>query len=53
MVNDPFIGKKLKGATNRFSLRLMYRYRLVYSVYKAQALVDFEYAGHRKNAYPR
>lgn len=48
---DPYRGKKLKGRETRFSLRLGRDYRLVYSVYRHERLIDFEFVGDRKEAY--
>jgi mRNA-degrading endonuclease RelE of RelBE toxin-antitoxin system len=48
---DPYRGKKLKGRATRFSLRLGRDYRLVYSVYSHERLIDFEFVGDRKEAY--
>ena len=36
---------------NRFSVRLGRDYRLVYSVYSHERLIDFEFVGDRKEAY--
>ena len=51
MLSNPYRGKKLKGRANRFSVRLGRDYRLVYSVYSHERLIDFEFAGDRKEAY--
>jgi len=48
---NPYQGKKLQGRANRFSVRLGRDYRLVYSVYSQERLVDFEFVGDRKEAY--
>ena len=48
---NPYQGKKLQGRANRFSVRLGRDYRLVYSVYSHERLVDFEFVGDRKEAY--
>ncbi len=48
---NPYRGKKLKGRPNRFSVRLGRDYRLVYSVYRHERLIDFEFVGDRKEAY--
>ena len=48
---NPLAGKKLKGRANRYSLRLGRDYRLVYSVYRHDRLIDFEFVGDRKEAY--
>ena len=43
--------KKLKGARDRYRIRIGHDYRLVYSVYKSEHLIDIEFIGHRKDAY--
>ena len=50
VLSNPYQGKKLQGRANRFSVRLGRDYRLVYSVYSHERLVDFEFVGHRKEA---
>jgi mRNA-degrading endonuclease RelE of RelBE toxin-antitoxin system len=50
-LSNPHQGKKLQGRANRFSIRLGRDYRLVYSVYSHERLVDFEFVGNRKEAY--
>jgi len=51
VLSNPNQGKKLQGRANRFSVRLGRDYRLVYSVYSHERLVDFEFVGDRKEAY--
>jgi len=51
VLSGPYRGKKLQGRANRFSVRLGRDYRLVYSVYSHERLVDFEFVGDRKEAY--
>jgi mRNA-degrading endonuclease RelE of RelBE toxin-antitoxin system len=51
VLSNPYQGKKLQGRANRFSVRLGRDYRLVYSVYSQERLVDFEFVGDRKEAY--
>jgi len=51
ILQNPFLGKKLKGRPNRYFVRIGRDYRMVYSVYKAQRLIDFEFVGDRKDAY--
>ena len=51
VLDNPYQGKKLQGRTNRFSVRLGRDYRLVYSVYSHERLIDFEFVGDRKEAY--
>jgi len=51
VLSNPYQGKKLQGRANRFSVRLGRDYRLVYSVYTHERLVDFEFVGDRKEAY--
>ena len=51
VLSTPYQGKKLQGRANRFSIRLSRDYRLVYSVYSQERLVDFEFVGDRKEAY--
>jgi len=51
VLENPYRGKKLKGRANRFAVRLSRDYRLVYSVYKHERLIDFEFVGDRKEAY--
>ena len=51
ILENPWIGKKLKGRRNRFAVRITRDYRIVYSVYKTESLIDFEFAGDRKEAY--
>ena len=51
VLSNPYQGKKLQGRANRFSVRLGRDYRLVYSVYSHERLVDFEFVGDRKEAY--
>ncbi len=56
---DPFPTgcKKLKGTGRRFSASARYRvrvagdYRVVYSVFKKERLIEVEFVGHRKDAY--
>ena len=48
---NPYQGKKLKGRPSRFSIRLGRDYRLVYSIYTHERLIDFEFVGDRKEAY--
>ena len=50
-LSNPYHGTKLQGRANRFSVRLGRDYRLVYSVYSHERLVDFEFVGDRKEAY--
>ena len=42
VLSNPYQGKKLQGRASRFSVRLGRDYRLVYSVYSRERLVDFE-----------
>jgi mRNA-degrading endonuclease RelE of RelBE toxin-antitoxin system len=51
VLSNPYQGKKLHGRPNRFSVRLGRDYRLVYSVYSHERLIDFEFVGDRKEAY--
>ena len=51
VLSNPYQGKKLKGRPNRFSVRLGRDYRLVYSIYSHERLIDFEFVGDRKEAY--
>ena len=51
VLSNPYQGKKLKGRPSRFSVRLGRDYRLVYSVYSHERLIDFEFVGDRKEAY--
>jgi len=51
VLSNPYQGKKLQGRANRFSVRLGRDYRIVYSVYRHERLVDFEFVGDRKEAY--
>jgi mRNA-degrading endonuclease RelE of RelBE toxin-antitoxin system len=51
ILGDPWSGKKLKGRRNRYSVRMGRNYRIVYSVYKHERLIDFEFVGRRKEAY--
>jgi mRNA-degrading endonuclease RelE of RelBE toxin-antitoxin system len=51
IVENPFAGKKLQGKVNRYSRRIGRDYRVVYSVYKQEHLIDFEYIGARGEAY--
>ncbi len=51
VLSNPYRGKKLQGRANPFSVRLGRDYRLVYSVYSYERLVDFEFVGDRKEAY--
>lgn len=50
---DPFPAgcKKLKGAENRFRLRIAGSYRVVYSLLKDESVILVEFVGHRKDAY--
>jgi mRNA interferase RelE/StbE len=43
--------KKLKGAENRYRLRVAGEYRLVYSLFRDDRLIKIEFVGHRKDAY--
>jgi mRNA-degrading endonuclease RelE of RelBE toxin-antitoxin system len=51
VLDNPYTGKKLQGARNRFSVRIGRDYRVVYSVYRHERLIDFEFVGDRKEAY--
>lgn len=51
ILNNPLSGKKLKGAKDRYSVRMGRDYRVVYTVFKKERLIDIEYAGDRKGAY--
>jgi mRNA-degrading endonuclease RelE of RelBE toxin-antitoxin system len=51
LLSNPYEGKKLKGRPSRFSIRLARDYRLVYSIYSHERLIDFEFVGDRKEAY--
>ena len=50
---DPFPAgcKKLKGAENRFRLKVAGAYRIVYSLFEQDRLIKIEFVGHRKDAY--
>ena len=48
---NPYGGKKLSGRANRYSVRIGRDHRIVYSVYKREHLIDFEFVGDRKDAY--
>ncbi|HLW78162.1 MAG TPA: type II toxin-antitoxin system RelE/ParE family toxin [Terriglobia bacterium] len=43
--------RKLKGAEKRYQLRIAASYRLVYSVFKEDRLIEIEFIGHRKDAF--
>jgi mRNA interferase RelE/StbE len=43
--------KKLKGAQNRYRLKVAGAYRVVYSLYKEERRIVIEFVGHRKDAY--
>ena len=45
------VGKKLKGSKNRYSVRLGRDFRVVYTVFKKERVVDIEFVGDRKDAY--
>ena len=51
VLQNPYTGKKLQGAHNRYSVRIRRDYRLVYSIYQQEQLIDFEFVGDRKDAY--
>ena len=51
LLNNPFSGKKLKGSKNRYSVRMGRDYRVVYTVFKNERMIDIEFVGDRKDAY--
>jgi len=53
LASDPFPegARKLKGAENRFRLRIARSYRIVYKPFIAERLIKIEFVGHRKDAY--
>jgi len=53
LADDPFPQgcRKLKGAQNRYRLRVAGQYRVVYSVFPDDHLIKIEFVGHRKDAY--
>jgi mRNA-degrading endonuclease RelE of RelBE toxin-antitoxin system len=48
---NPFVGKKLKGSKDRYSVRMGRDFRIVYTVFKKERVVDIEFVGDRKDAY--
>jgi mRNA-degrading endonuclease RelE of RelBE toxin-antitoxin system len=48
---NPFVGKKLKGSKDRYSVRMGRDFRVVYTVFKKERVVDIEFVGDRKDAY--
>lgn len=53
ILNNPYLGKKLKGVKNRYSVRMGRDYRVVYTVFKTERVIDVEFVGDRKEAYRR
>ena len=48
---NPFVGKKLKGSKDRYSVRMGRDFRVVYTVFKKERVIDIEFVGDRKDAY--
>jgi mRNA-degrading endonuclease RelE of RelBE toxin-antitoxin system len=46
---NPFVGKKLKGVKDRYSVRMGRDFRI--TVFKKDRVVDIEFVGDRKDAY--
>jgi mRNA-degrading endonuclease RelE of RelBE toxin-antitoxin system len=51
VLTNPFVGKKLKGSKDRYSVRMGRDFRIVYTVFKKERVVDIEFVGDRKDAY--
>jgi mRNA-degrading endonuclease RelE of RelBE toxin-antitoxin system len=48
---NPFVGKKLKGSKDRYSVRMGRDFRVGYTVFKNERVVAIEFVGDRKDAY--
>ena len=48
-VANPYVGKKLRGSKNRYSVRIGRDYRVVYTISKTDRVIDIEFVGDRKD----